>query len=99
MDPEVFKKWMEEWKRISDADHKENMERIDREREADDQKHKENMERLKREREADHQEHLKRMEEIDNGPPIPYPITSCTIPSPPIQEVTSLHIFPSFPIV
>ncbi len=57
------------------------------------------IEETKRKREADAQRHLKRMEEIENGPPIPYPIISCTIPSPPVQEVTSLKVYPSFPII
>ncbi len=42
---------------------------------------------------------MKRMEEIENGPPIPHPIISCTIPLPQIEEVSSLQVFPSFPII
>ncbi len=51
-----------------EADLKEYLERSRREREAADQKHKEKMEQADR-----------RIDEIKHGPPISYPIVSCTI--------------------
>ncbi len=75
------------------------MDRMDRESEERNRKrdadHKEYMERSRRRSEARHQEHLKEMDEIENGPPIPYPIVSCSIPLPPIQEVVTLKPFPA----
>ncbi len=41
----------------------------------------------------------RRIDEIKHGPPIPHPITSCSIPSPQIQEVSPLQVYPSFPII
>ncbi len=60
------------------------------------------------EREADHKKKMEQMDREINeilaracgsGPPIPYPITSCTIPSPPVQQISSLQVYPSSPIV
>ncbi len=107
--------WMKEWNEGAEhQEHLKYMEQKEAEREERNRKSeaereerdkeceadlKEYMERSRRKSEARYQEHLKEMDEIQNGPPIPYPITSCTIPSPPVQEVTSLRVFPSFLII
>ncbi len=84
MSPEEFTKWFMK----NEADHKEYMEWKKREREADHQKHLQEME-LEKKCEA---EHLKRMDEIKYRPAIPHPIISCSIPSPLVQEVSSLQV-------
>ncbi len=99
MSPEEFMKWFMEKSRESEADHQKHlkeMEEMDREREERDRKreadHQKHLKEMDRKREADHQEHLKRIDELKNGPPIPHPIIPCPIPSPPIQEVSSLQV-------
>ncbi len=80
-----MKEWNEEKNRKSEANH---------------QEHLKNMERMNRKHEAEHHEHLEYMERMDreidemrNGPPIPHPIVSCSIPSPPVQEISSLQVY------
>ncbi len=94
--------WMEERSRERkaerEADHQEHLKYMER-READHQEHKEKMERMDKESEARRQKHLKEMDEIRNGPPIPYPIVKCPIPSPPVKQVSTLQVYPSFPII
>ncbi len=78
--------FMEELSREREAERKER----NRKRDAEHQEHLKYMERMDRK----HQEHLKKMDEIENGPPIPYPIIVCPIPSPPVQEVTLMKAAP-----
>ncbi len=92
---EEYAQWMKEEIERSERRMKENLkqiEELDRKRE----------ERNRR-READHKDYMERMareiDEIKYGPPVSYPIITCSIPSVPVQEVSTLQVFPSFPII
>ncbi len=68
-----------------------------------DRKYHAEKEELDKKREANHKEYIERLaresDKIKYGPPVSFPIVPCSIPSPPVQEVSTLQVFPSFPII